>query len=210
MELRLPTDAELVELVALVDRGVHDPAYMPFAAPWTDAPPAERARSLYGWHCSQRGAVAPAKWSLLLVAFAGDEPVGVQDIAATEFAIRREVGTASWVGLEHQGRGIGTAMRHGVLGFAFDSLHATDAVSGAYLDNPASNRVSERCGYVPDGTRIHVRERGELAPGGATRERTLEQRYRVTRDAWRATAPPPVEVVGLDSELRALLGAAGD
>jgi RimJ/RimL family protein N-acetyltransferase len=53
-------------------------------------------------------------------------------------------------------------MRAAVLMFAFDHLGATHARSAAFVDNPASLRVSEKLGYRPDGTEIIAR-RGKLA-----------------------------------------------
>jgi hypothetical protein len=41
LELRLPTDDELVELRELAHAGVHPPDEMPFAVAWTDAPYSE-------------------------------------------------------------------------------------------------------------------------------------------------------------------------
>jgi len=42
--LRLPTDGELEGVAHLAAGGIHDPAVMPFAVPWTDAPPGELER----------------------------------------------------------------------------------------------------------------------------------------------------------------------
>lgn len=39
LTLRYPTDADLGELNALANQGIHDPAVMPFDMPWTDEPP---------------------------------------------------------------------------------------------------------------------------------------------------------------------------
>ncbi len=36
LELRLPTDDELVELFRVAERGIHPPDEMPFAVAWTD------------------------------------------------------------------------------------------------------------------------------------------------------------------------------
>jgi RimJ/RimL family protein N-acetyltransferase len=71
--------------------------------------------------------------------------------------VTREVATGSWLGLRHQGRGIGTEMRAAVLLFAFDHLGAVQARSAAFVDNPASLRVSERLGYRRDGTEVVAR-----------------------------------------------------
>ena len=67
LELRLPTDNDLDELAGLAAAGVHDPEMQPFEVPWTDAPPADRARSTLQYHWSQRAAWQPAKWSLIFV-----------------------------------------------------------------------------------------------------------------------------------------------
>ena len=83
-------------------------------------------------------------------------------LGATDFAVTRGVETGSWLGLRHQGRGIGTEMRAAVLMFAFDHLGATRARSAAFFDNPASLRVSEKLGYRPDGTET-VARRGVAA-----------------------------------------------
>lgn len=208
LELRLPRDEELVQLADLAARGVHDPATMPFESPWTDVPDQELRRNLYAWHASNRSSSDPDAWALLLGVFESGQVVGAQDIGARRFAVRRTVASGSWVGREHQGRGIGTTMRRAVLHFAFDSLGALEARSGAYVDNPGSNRVSERCGYEPDGTNVRERRRGETAPGGASSERVLEQRWRITREQWLRLEPLDVQVTGLDDELRAMLGAA--
>jgi hypothetical protein len=49
-----------------------------------------------------------------------------------------------------------------VLLLAFDHLGATHARSAAFLDNPASLRVSEKLGYRRDGTEV-VARRGKVA-----------------------------------------------
>jgi hypothetical protein len=48
LELRLPTDDELVELCWLARSGIHDPAEMPFGAAWTDQPSPQFERSFRG------------------------------------------------------------------------------------------------------------------------------------------------------------------
>jgi RimJ/RimL family protein N-acetyltransferase len=79
-------------------------------------------------------------------------------------------------------------MRQAVLALAFDHLGAEVAESEAFLDNPASNRVSLALGYEPNGF-------GRLAPRGVARE---TQRFRLTADGWRSRPRPPVTVDGLD------------
>ncbi|GAB2874552.1 GNAT family N-acetyltransferase [Streptomyces mayteni] len=189
LELRLPEPEELAALGTLAAEGVHPPEEMPFLVPWTDLPPAERARSVLQHHWRTLGAWTPADWSLPLVVFHEVRPVGLQALSGKEFATLREVGSGSWLGRAHQGRGIGTEMRHAVLHLAFAGLGADDAISGAFSHNVASGTVSRRVGYRPDGlARIVVRDRP-----------VTEHRFRLTRAGWEATADtrPPVAVAGL-------------
>lgn len=206
LELRVPSERELVELCEVAARGVHEPSEMPFAEPWSDAPADEIPRNAYQWHLAARGSFAPTSWTLLFAAYVDGRPVGAQDIAAREFGIRREVGSGSWLSKELQGRGLGTEMREAVLHLAFAGLEAEWAVSGAYHDNAASNRVSEKCGYVPDGSRVHARRRGPQAPGGPSCERVLETRYRIDRATWEQRRRDDIELHGIDDDVRALVG----
>lgn len=191
LELRLPTDDELAELAGLAASGVHDPDLMPFYEPWTDQPPAERARSVVQYHWRQQAASTPGKWSLPFVVFAGGRVVGKQDVSAQDFAVLREVTTGSWLGQRHHGQGIGTEMRVAVLHLAFAGLGAEDALSGAFDDNPASLAVSEKLGYERDGIKRHL-IRGR---------RATEHRLRLTRARWerhRQRSPVPVTITGLE------------
>jgi RimJ/RimL family protein N-acetyltransferase len=155
--LRPDDDAGLLELAEEARLGVHPPELMPFLTPWSDAAPAERALSTLQWHWSKRAELRPTGWNVhFLVRFDG-RVVGTQELGAREFAVTREVATGSWLGLRHQGRGIGTEMRAAVLMFAFDALGATRARSGAFVGNAASLRVSEKLGYRPDGSETVVR-----------------------------------------------------
>lgn len=162
LELRPDEDAGLLELAEEARLGIHPPESMPFSTPWTDVTPDERALATMQWHWGQRAALRPERWSVPFLVRCGDRVVGLQELTAADFAVTRDVETGSWLGLRHQGRGIGTEMRAAVLSFAFDHLDAIRARSGAFLDNPASLRVSEKLGYVRDGIEIHAR-RGKPA-----------------------------------------------
>ncbi|MFD6401757.1 GNAT family N-acetyltransferase [Nocardia sp. NPDC060249] len=197
LELRLPSDEDLAALADLAAEGVHDSDRMPFTVPWTDLPPRERARSVVQHHWLQLGSWSPDDWTLNLAVFEHGRIVGQQSIRARDFATLREVGTGSWIGFRHQGRGIGTDMRAAVLHLAFAGLHATDAVSGAFADNPSSFRVSEKLGYEPDGIqRLAVREKV-----------TVMRRVRLSRGRWESKQRTAVEIDGLAPCLP-LLGAA--
>lgn len=197
LELRLPADAELAALADLAAEGVHDPDRMPFAVPWTDLPPRERARSVVQHHWLQLGNWSPGNWTLNLAVFEHARVVGQQAIAARDYATLREVDTGSWIGLRHQGRGIGTEMRAAVLHLAFAGLDATDATSGAFADNSPSLRVSEKLGYEPDGIR-RLTVRGKA---------TVQRRVRLSRAKWESLQRTTVGIDGLTPCLP-LLGAA--
>lgn len=195
LELRLPSPEQLAALGELADAGVHDPALMPFTVAWTDQPPGVRARAVLQHHWAVLAAVTPARWTLALAVLAGGEPLGFQDVGATDFAVLREVHTGSWLGRRHHGRGIGTEMRAAVLHLAFAGLGAEFATSAAATDNPASRAVSTKLGYAADGVeRVAVR--------GAT---STHVRLRIDRATWAAHRTVPVEVEGLEP-CRELLG----
>lgn len=187
LELRLPSEEELGELADLAAEGIHAADRMPFLVPWTDLPPAERARSVVQHHWLRLGDWAPDNWALNLCVFEGGRVVGLQALAARDFAVLRQVSTASWLGLRHQGQGIGTEMRAAALHLAFAGLGAVDALSGALEDNPSSFAVSGKLGYESDGVEQRA-VRGRRA--------TL-RRLRLPRAGWEAHQSVPVTITGL-------------
>ena len=73
--------------------------------------------------------------------------------------------------------------------FAFASLGAAQVTSGAFVDNIASCRVSEKVGYEPNGTALRSR-RG--VPG-------KQQLYFLTKEHWEQTTTSlPVTVSGFE------------
>ena len=174
LELRVPTDDDLLELLAVAQAGVHDPSTMPFLVPWTDQASPEFERSFLQYHWGCRARWSAAGWDLNFVVVVDGKIVGSQGIAATDFGILRTVNTGSWLGLEFQGQGIGKAMRSVVVAFAFEYLGAERITSGAFLDNPASQRVSQATGYAPNGTNLVVR-RGIAAE---------QLRFVLTKQSW--------------------------
>jgi RimJ/RimL family protein N-acetyltransferase len=157
LELRPDDDPGLRELVEVAYAGVHDPATMPFLTPWTDADPRYLGRGMLQFFWSQRAALAPESWTLNFLVRHEGRVLGVQGVTGRDFGVLRTVDTGSWLGRAHQGRGFGTEMRAAVLQFAFDHLGAVEATSGAFADNPASLRVSEKLGYRQNGTKTHLR-----------------------------------------------------
>jgi RimJ/RimL family protein N-acetyltransferase len=188
LELRLPVLEELDALAQLSTQGVHDPDLMPFGVPWTDLPPAERARSVMQFHWRLLAGWAAEDWNLQLAVFLDGAVAGTQTVGARTFAVVRQVHTGSWLGQRYQGQGIGTEMRAAVLHLAFAGLTAESAVTSAATDNPASIAVSRKLGYQPNGfTRCQVRD-------------TLryEQRFSLGRDRWQQYAGVPVGIEGLE------------
>ncbi|MEU4426653.1 GNAT family protein [Actinoplanes sp. NPDC024001] len=184
LELRLPRDEELAGFADVAAGGVHPPGEQPFLSPWTDGDRAqfvlqEHWRGLSGW--------TPEKWQLGLGVFHDGEPIGVVALLARDFRVVRQVTTWSWLGLAHHGRGYGTEARVGLLTLAFDHLGAETARTDVFRDNHASQGVSRKLGYEPDG--IAVDARGD--------EALISDRLRLSRERWNAQDRPPVTIEGV-------------
>jgi RimJ/RimL family protein N-acetyltransferase len=162
---------------------------MPFRIAWTDG--AGRPGfpdDFLAFHHRARAEWRPGRWDLLLGVFLDGEPVGAQDVRGEQFAERRRFETGSWLGRPFQRRGFGTEMRHAVLELGFAGLGARVAVSGAFEDNAASARVSEKLGYELAGESVH-------APRGVP---SRELVFELTRERWQARGHPPVELAGVE------------
>lgn len=201
LELRWIDDELLVALADLASRGVHAPEAMPFQFAWTRGTPEQVARSVLTWQWSIRPQIGPERLRLELAVLVDGEPVGIQGVGGSDWSVLRTVETGSWLGLEHQGRGIGTRMRALVLELLFDGLGARVATSGAWVDNAPSNGVSRRVGYLDDGHDELVRD---AAPVRHNRYRMTRERWEQVRDANRELLGAPVELVGTEA-LRAQL-----
>ena len=127
------------------------------AHPWTDQAPDDVVRDTLQYHWGARSRLTPSDWNVNFLVRHQGRVIGTQGLSAKNFAITQEVSSGSWLGCAHQRLGFGTEMRAAVLLLAFDHLGATTARSGAYSDNPASLRVSEKLGYRADGTRTFAR-----------------------------------------------------
>lgn len=163
LELRGITDDDLVRLCELAQGGIHPPEQMPFYVPWTDAAPDALARSTAAYHWRNRADYTVSSWGLELGVWYDGVLVGCQGLRTSDFLTTRTGETGSWLGREHQGRGIGTRMRQAICAFAFDHLDAAEVTSGAFLDNPASLAVSRKVGYRENGRQRLERRAGEMA-----------------------------------------------
>ncbi|HEX7746670.1 MAG TPA: GNAT family protein [Micromonosporaceae bacterium] len=190
------TDDRLEQLIPIVRAGIADSDPPPFDDPMSlyDDNPGREWRWLRGiW--AGRGRVDRSFWRLYFVVTVDGEPIGMQDLIGIEFATFGTVSTFSWLCADHRGRGIGREMRAAVLHLAFAGLAAREATSEAFIDNPASNRVSEQLGYQPNGTSWATR-RGHAA---------LLQGWRLTQDDWARIRRDDIELAGIQ-ECRPVLG----
>ncbi|MGH3812923.1 MAG: GNAT family N-acetyltransferase [Pseudonocardiaceae bacterium] len=195
LTLRPDDDEGLYELAALALRGVHPPEEMPFLFPWTDQAPDDLVRGTVQYYWGARSRLTPSDWNVNFLVRHDGRVIGTQGLSAKAFAITGEVSTGSWLGAAYQRRGFGTEMRAAVLLLAFDHLGAAIARSGAFTDNPASLRVSEKLGYRTDGTNTCAR-RGTAA----TENRLILEPSHLIRPVW------TLRVDGLDG-CRQSLGA---
>jgi RimJ/RimL family protein N-acetyltransferase len=157
------SDRDIPSLVSLASAGIHQPQAMPFAYPWTDAPARELGPRMAAYYWRTRAELAPASWTVDFAVRWRGEIVGVQGLITKDYPVTRSCETGSWLGLRHQGKGIGTLMRQTICAFAFDHLQAEEVTSSAWTDNAASLAVSAKAGYVENGQRRQVRRTGELA-----------------------------------------------
>ncbi|WP_344922092.1 GNAT family protein [Streptosporangium oxazolinicum] len=182
------TDDLLERLLPTVRKGVATVPPWPFDDPmslYKDNPDREWAWLRGIW--AGRAKVGDSFWRLYFVVVVDGEPVGMQDLVGIDFATFGTVTTFSWLGTEARGQGLGKEMRQAVLHLAFEGLGAREADSVAYVDNHASNRVSEALGYMPNGVSRSTR-RGEAAE---------EKRWRLTRERWLKGKRDDIELVGV-------------
>lgn len=193
------TDHLLQELVPAVRKGVATEPPWPFDDPmslYQDSPHREWAWLRAIW--AGRAKVSDEFWRLYFVVVVDGEPVGVQDLIGVNFAAFGVVETFSWLSGETRGHGLGKEMRQAALQLAFDGLGAKQADSGAFLDNHASNRISQALGYEPNGVDWATRR-------GAAAE---VNRWRLTRERWLARRRDDIELVGV-AECLPVLGISG-
>lgn len=118
-----------------------------------------------------------------------DEAVGMQDLIGIAFPKFGTVTTFSWLRPEFRGHGLGVEMRAAVLHLAFDGLSAGEASSEAFVDNTASNLVSERLGYQRNGTARATRR-------GASAQL---QRWKLPRAGWAERRRNDIHLTGVQA-----------
>lgn len=199
LELRLPTEDELVALARLAGQGVHDPSWMPMMG-WTDQPSPQLERGVLHFHWGQRATWRPEAWGYQPVVLVDGEVVGTQGMGANDFAKVRGVETGSWLGMRFQRQGLGKEMRAAILHLAFEGLGALVANSAYWHDNEPSARVSASLGYEANGERWLLRRDA----------RDLEKVVQLRREVWEARRRDDITVEGLTDEVLVLFGASVD
>jgi RimJ/RimL family protein N-acetyltransferase len=190
------TDDLLYQLLPAVHAGVVSPNERPFDDPmslYADSPEREWRWLRAIW--KGRGSASPDSWRLYFVVVVDGEPVGMQDLIGEEFVAFGTVTTFSWLKPGTRTSGIGTEMRAAVLHLAFDGLGAKEASSEGFLDNAASNRVSQKIGYQPNGLNWASR-RGEPAQ---------LQKWTLSREAWELIRRDDFKLSGVE-ECKSALG----
>lgn len=175
VELRPPDDEIGLAMGELAAKGVHDPAFMPFSFPWTDAPVDELPRNTLQHLWQMRAELRPNHWNLSLAVLVDGQVVGGTSLGADDFAVRRGFETGSWLGQEFQGQGLGAELRQACLHLGFAGLGADVATTAAFHDNPASLAVTRKLGYEPNGEDVLIRREVDAA-------RLL--RFRMPRRHW--------------------------
>ena len=197
LELRLATVSELRGLAEVARAGIHPPEEMPFKVPWTDQAHEPGFEDTFvGFHRAALDEWRVDHWTLNLVAFVeGRRPIGSQALESDRFGETLTVSTGSWLGRPWQSVGLGTEMRAAVLQFAFGTLGARTARSGALAGNAQSLRVSRKLGYAVVG-------RSSVSPRG-----TPVAHHDLELAGVGFRSPVPVEVEGAE-QLLGLFGAA--
>ncbi|MEO5725212.1 MAG: GNAT family protein [Ilumatobacteraceae bacterium] len=188
LELRYIDDAIGSELAELAAAGVHDPAFMPFALPWTDVAPPQLQINVMQWYWRCRAELTPTQWHIDLGVFVDGRLAGSTSLEAHDFAVLRTFKTGSWLGREFHGSGIGKEMRAASLHLGFAGLGATEATTAAFADNGPSLGVTASLGYTRLGT---VRK---LRRGQSTELLT----FRMGREQWEGIRRVDFTIDGLE------------
>lgn len=190
LELHGATDDLLAQLLPFVRAGIANEPPYPFDDPmslYEDNPSREQKWLQAIWR--GRGTVRPDAWRLYFVVMHHGQAVGMQDLIGTDFDRFQTVKSFSWLAPSARHLGLGREMRAAILHLAFAGFGAVEATSDAFVDNVASNRISELLGYCPDG-RDWATRRGEAA---------MLHRWRLTRNDWARQGRSDIELIGVEA-----------
>lgn len=192
IEMRLPTDDDLGELVAVMREGVlEDAGPYPFAGPWILADEPQRSWSALQFNWRSRADFTPERFHLSFITVVEGRIAGVQGLMADQFPRLRQISSGSWLGREWQGKGYGREMRAAMLTFAFEALGAEVALSEARIGNSRSIAVSRALGY---------RDNGTVRMGFGADETDESLNFRLDRADWETRHDwPAVTIEGWDT-----------
>ena len=108
LELRLPREDELVELLGIAHDGHPRPGRDAIWVCVDRSPRPQFERGFLQYHWRTRSTWSADEWVLDFGVWADGQLVGTQGIHAEKFAVFKSVGTGSWLGGEFQGRRIGS------------------------------------------------------------------------------------------------------
>ncbi len=190
LSLRYVTDDLGAQLADLAAHGIHDPATMPFAEPWTDAsaPELQRNAVRYYWRC--RAETYCEHWDLNFAAMDHrGQVVGMCTLHADRFPTLRTASTGSWLGRAFHRQGLGREMRHAALNLLFAGLGGRQATTRAWHDNAASLGVTASLPYTADGAAEELRR---------DRPDTMLS-FSMTREQWRTARRTDIELIGTEA-----------
>lgn len=187
--LRYIDDELGVQLATLAAKGIHDPATMPFSEPWTDVPSPQLERNSLQFYWRNRAEATAQRWNLDLAVLVDDSVVGMCSVHAEDFPHNRSLTTGSWIGLAHQGQGIGKEVRQGALHLIFAGFDADLAITRAWHDNAASLGVARSLPYIETGsTTEDRRDRPDIMVG-----------FAMTPGRWATIRRDDIRLVGIEA-----------
>ena len=176
LELRLPTDAELLPLIDVARAGIHDPEVMPFYEPWTDVEGEAFDRALLAFHWSSRTRLAPDDWALVLGIFVDGAFAGEINLNSIHRGAFQSAYIGYWIDERVAGNGYMPESVVLVLRFGFEQLGLHRMQIAIIPRNANSRRVVDKLGLREEGVALRYLEiNGEWED---------HVRYAITSEEW--------------------------